>query len=313
MKNVYAVVVTYNRRQLLEECLQSIMNQSTAPDKIVVLDNHSTDGTQRLFIDGGVFDHERFIYRRMEKNLGGAGGFHEGIKIAYQQGADWIWIMDDDTIPDPNALNGFKEALDVVGEQVSFLASSVYGPGQEAMNVPKISMKKSKTDYPDWYCYLDKGLVGIEAATFVSLLINSEAVRKTGLPVTDYFIWGDDYEYTLRLTNYFAKAYMCGHSTVTHKRAICKRISIENENDPGRLGNFYYNYRNNLITVKEYKGVRFVIQNILAWNTLCLKILFDKRQKYRLKKAGIIQKGIFGYLFKRYDVSQFKNRFTNDM
>lgn len=312
--NAIAVVVTYNRIALLQECLDAIISQSVQPKKIVVIDNCSTDGTAQLFGENGKYSIPLIYYYRTERNLGGAGGFHIGMKIAYKMEADWVWIMDDDTIPNADALKSFQDCIDKLNEPISFLASAVYGPNGEAINVPLINSKKSSTGYLDWYFNLKNGMVCIESATFVSLLINSKAIQKCGLPLIDYFIWGDDYEYTLRITNYFGKAYLCGTSEVIHKRAICKKISIENETDPKRLPNYYYNYRNNLISVNEYKGgKKIVIKNILAWNWLCVKILFGRNQIHKLKKIRIIHKGIWGYLLGHYDKKQFKNRFRYGM
>lgn len=312
--NCVAVVVTYNRKDLLQECVNALLNQSVSLKKILIIDNCSIDGTDKLFEKNAKYDLPMVKYHKTERNLGGAGGFHIGMKIAYQMHADWVWIMDDDTIPTENALQGFENALLNLHEQVSFLASTVYGPQGEAMNVPLIDSKKSPTGYLDWYFHLAEKMVAIESATFVSLLINTEAIKKCGLPLVDYFIWGDDYEYTLRITNNYGKAYMVGDSVVTHKRVVCRKIAIENETDPKRLPNYYYNYRNNLISVHEYKGgAKIVLKNILAWNLQCLKILLDRQQVYKWRKVKIIYKGIWGYLLKHYDVEQFRTRFTYDM
>lgn len=311
---VIAVVVTYNRKDLLMECMEALQQQSSLLERILVVDNCSTDGTGILFSDGGIFDKPIIYYHKTDKNLGGAGGFHIGMKLAYRMGAEWIWIMDDDTIPAKDCLLGFEKANDTVDERVAFYASAVFGPRGEALNVPIISTKKSETGYLDWYRRLDRAMVSIESATFVSLLINADGIRKCGLPITDYFIWGDDYEYTLRLTNNYGKAYLCGNSVAMHKRAVCKKISIENETSSSRIPNYYYNYRNNLISVHEYKGGwKIVLKNILAWNWLCVRILTDQNQIYKLKKVKTIHKGIWGYLLGHYDKNQFINRFTYDM
>lgn len=313
--NVFAVVVTYNRKDLLTECLEALLNQDSEDlEKIIVVDNCSMDGTGGLFEKNNKFDNDRIYYHKTEKNLGGAGGFHVGMKLAHEMHADWIWIMDDDTIPTQTALSELVIAANKVDEPISFLASAVYGPNKEPINVPLIDSKKSETGYLDWYMHLEDSMVAVESATFVSLMFNDDAVTKYGLPLIDYFIWGDDYEYTLRLTQNYGKAYMCGKSVVIHKRVVCKKISIENETNPARLPNFYYNYRNNLISVHEYKGGnKIVIKNILAWNLLCLRILFDKKQVCKWKKVQIIHKGIWGYLLGHYDKKQFRERFTYDM
>lgn len=311
--NTIAVVVTYNRKALLIECLNALDNQTTPVSKIIVVDNASTDGTGDLFSENAMFAREPFYYHHMEKNLGGAGGFHEGVKLAHQMKCDWIWIMDDDTIVHPDSLEMFYETMPALAdEKVSFLASSVFGPGGEVMNVPHLCHKKAENGYEEWYKHLEAGAARIEIATFVSLLINWKAVDEVGYPVKDFFIWGDDAEYTQRLTRHYGKAYLCGKSVVTHKRAICKAIAIENEDNPNRLKNYYYCYRNLLINAKEYNhGTRSVIRCIVEWNWRCIKILCNKNDKNKWKKIKVFHKGIWGYLLGKYDKEAFKNRLTN--
>ncbi|MFQ9299099.1 MAG: glycosyltransferase, partial [Clostridia bacterium] len=198
--DIIALVVTYNRKELLCECIDAILAQTCLPKKIVILDNASTDGTADLFKENGIYNIPIVEYIISKSNTGGAGGFYQGIKHCMKE-SDWIWIMDDDTIPDKNALKGLCESLnDLSKEKISFLASKVIGPNGEAMNLPQIDMTPSENGYPDWYMYLENKLIKIKTATFVSLLINTKAIKEVGLPLSWYFIWGDDTEYTLRLT-----------------------------------------------------------------------------------------------------------------
>ena len=97
---VCAVVVTYNRKALLRECLLSLERQTCRPETILVVDNCSTDGTQAMLLEE--FSH--LPHLRLQCNTGGAGGFHEGMKWAYEQDFDWIWVMDDDVEAVPEAL-----------------------------------------------------------------------------------------------------------------------------------------------------------------------------------------------------------------
>lgn len=305
---INAVVVTYNRKDLLKECMDSLLNQTYKVDNIIVIDNNSTDGTGDYFVENEIYDIPIIKYIKMEKNLGGAGGFYEGIKIASELECDWIWIMDDDTIPNNDALEMFIKSIDVAGNNISFFASSIYGPNGEPMNVPVIQNKVTENGYSDWYMKLEHGLVKIKNATFVSLLINNEAVKKVGLPMKGYFIWGDDTEYTMRLTTYYNEAYLCGHSKALHKRYNAKNISIDGEENEGRVKMYYYYYRNTLINLKEYEGSFKVLRRIIKWEYDCIKMMLNKKIKYRFSKIVIIQKGMLAYLFKRYDYKGFRTR-----
>lgn len=126
-ESVVAVVVTYNRKDFLLECLAGLSNQTHPIDGLVLVDNASNDGTPYLLQENGILEvipdeqsssiqefssHPKIlggiptIVLRMNENTGGSGGFHEGLKRAYLEGADWIWLMDDDIEPDPKCLEG---------------------------------------------------------------------------------------------------------------------------------------------------------------------------------------------------------------
>lgn len=306
---IATIVVTYNRKKLLCECLDALLNQTRLIDSIIVIDNASTDGTRELFTQNKKYGLSSIDYVRMDSNLGGAGGFYEGIKYASRKEFDWIWVMDDDTIPEPQALEKLCDSISVLPENISFVASSVYGPGKEAMNLPVIDMKKvEETGYADWYRYLDKGLVKIKQATFVSIIVKNDAVKKIGLPFKNYFIWGDDSEYTLRLNQYYGPGYFSGNSKVLHKRAIVKDIDIQEETNPNRLKMYAYFYRNTLVNKREYDGAKEVWKTIYRDIKKCFRILKDKNCSYKLKKIGIINKGIWGYICGTYGRNEFKNR-----
>ena len=262
---IIAVVVTYNRKKLLEECLNAILNQTYEVDKIVLIDNNSTDNTFEYLNEKGLIKNKKIYYKKLEKNIGGAGGFYEGFKMSQKFSPNWLWIMDDDTIPNGDCLQKLVDSRKKLkNEKISFLASSIYGENGEFMNVPTINILPSSNGYPNWYKYLSEGIVKIKKATFVSLLINNEAIKKVGYPVKEYFIWGDDTEYTLRLNKYFADAYMVGNSIAIHKRKITKSLRIEEENNIDRINFYYYMIRNTLISNLFLKAFLSYFPNINA-------------------------------------------------
>ena len=112
------IVVTYRRQELLKVLFDSIEQLTVAPWRIIVVDNESSPETQDmvenfrtrvrkhwgLTIPDGQGGAERVVYAPQSENLGGAGGFHAGVKLAYQLGAKWFWVMDDDVAVLPDAL-----------------------------------------------------------------------------------------------------------------------------------------------------------------------------------------------------------------
>ena len=132
-ETVCAVVVTYNRKELLIECLDGLLRQTRPIDAIYIIDNASTDNTPEFLKEKGFIQELppknltkswekefeiknltdgqpiKLRYIRMHENTGGAGGFHEGVKRAYEKGYDWLWLMDDDAEPYENALQLLKD------------------------------------------------------------------------------------------------------------------------------------------------------------------------------------------------------------
>ncbi|MCS7279986.1 MAG: glycosyltransferase, partial [Thermodesulfobacteriaceae bacterium] len=128
-ETVCAVVVTYNRKKLLLECLEAIRRQTSPVQGIYIIDNASTDGTPEFLRENGYirelppenlaepwereFTIENLVdgqeirvhYVRMHENTGSSGGYHEGVKRAYEKGYDWLWLMDDDVEPTSHTLH----------------------------------------------------------------------------------------------------------------------------------------------------------------------------------------------------------------
>lgn len=311
MGKVIAVVVSYNRLNLLKECLEALIRQTFKDLDILLIDNNSTDGTDTYIENSAYIKNERFHYMRLKKNVGGAGGFHTGVDVAMKLGAEWIWVMDDDTIPEPDALEELVKAADLItaNSQPAFLSSNVYGLSKEPMNVPRMKMgQKGTNGYADWNIYLEYGLVKVNTATFCSMMFSREAVNQVGLPISSYFIWGDDTEYSLRLSKYVGQAWLVGKSKVLHKRTNEQALSIINEDNSGRVRIYYYYIRNYLINLKLYYGLWASAGKSLHFMLMTLQALLSPKCKYRFKKIGVLFKGVFAFWFGFYDRNEIKNR-----
>ena len=209
---VAAVVVTYNRVQMLRQCLAALRAQS-APCDVLVVDNASTDDTAAVVQQLRQSDSTVYC-RSTGANLGGAGGFNFGMRWAVEAGYRFVWVMDDDCFPKPDALEKLLDADRVLAGDYGWLSSvALWTDGRECrMNRPKI--RKSFYEHIE---LLKDGILQAEQATFVSLFLRAETVRAVGLPIRDFFIWGDDIEYTRRITLQNAlPSYVAGQSQVVH-------------------------------------------------------------------------------------------------
>lgn len=195
-----AVVVTYNRKDLLLRCLQAISAQSRPPDQIYIWDNASTDDTRQALVEAGWLDHPRCILIHSARNLGGAGGFHHALKRAYDDGHEWIWLMDDDTIPRPTCweqLLAGAQRVAHLGEPLVLASKVLWRDG--SLHPMNVVGTKFGYDRQRFYDTAAAGCISIRAASFVSCAIHRKAVAECGLPIADYFIWSDDIEYTGRI------------------------------------------------------------------------------------------------------------------
>jgi rhamnopyranosyl-N-acetylglucosaminyl-diphospho-decaprenol beta-1,3/1,4-galactofuranosyltransferase len=103
--SIAAVVVTFNRKLWLMECLDALLSQTVPLSHIYIVDNASTDGTEQALREASYLTHDQCVaYIRLAANTGGAGGFSAGMKAAFDAGFDWFWLMDDDVEAYPNAL-----------------------------------------------------------------------------------------------------------------------------------------------------------------------------------------------------------------
>ncbi|MFD1672919.1 glycosyltransferase family 2 protein [Agrilactobacillus yilanensis] len=286
---VAAVIVTFNKLALFKECLEAIRAQTTPVSHIIVVDNHSSDGTESF-----LKAQEDVLVLRTETNLGGAGGFNAGMKqFMTQTDDDAVWIMDDDTIPVPDTLEKMLAGGAKV-EDYGFLCSNVKWTNDEPtlMNIPNV--KKTA-----WNLIAEKGLINVESCSFVSVMIPRQVVEAVGYPISDFFIWGDDFEYTLRITmtKLHKNGYFVSDSVVIHKMNQNLPVDILTEADPNRLGRFFYNYRN-LYYISKKRGGRFVFGHWARALVTLVKVPFVSPNK-RLKRMGLILHGLFaGIVFK---------------
>lgn len=247
---IAAVVVTYNRLELLKQCAECVLAQA-APCELLVVDNASTDGTgewARELAD----ENPRVHYLNTGVNLGGAGGFNLGMRWAAEKGYSHIWLMDDDTLPKPDALERLLDADRLLGGEYGYLASVVlWTDGTEC----KMNRQKLKKSYYKHVELLKHGIIEVEQSTFVSLLFPLATVQRVGLPIKDFFIWGDDIEYTRRIAvrNKLA-SYMVGQSQVVHAMRENTGSSIATD-APERIARYNYAFRNENYLYRQ-EGVR---------------------------------------------------------
>lgn len=278
-KTTAAIVVTYNRKELLLECLSKILTQESPVSAVYIIDNASTDGTTFALTDSGFLDEapsENDIwvsqprlgvrpslhYFLSARNYGGSWGFYHGLKAAYGDGYDYFWIMDDDTIAEVSTLSALLDGLKLVPPtiDVGFLCSKVLWRGSEVhrMNIPAIATFVNNLPFNS---YDHIGLFPVSSCSFVSVLITKKALNSCGLPIKEFFIWGDDTEYTERIIRQGLMGFYVPSSVVRHVTA--KNHFVDIFSDSGENAwKYLYGIRNNLY-LQRRKGVKKFLKAVL--------------------------------------------------
>ena len=273
MNEVAAVVVTYNRRSLLGKCIEKLQKQ-TVPLDILVIDNASTDGTNELFESAP----DNVKYFNTGKNLGGAGGFNYGMKKAVESGYKYLWILDDDTMPTATALKAFLDKDEELRGEYGFLSSKVLWKNDAicSMNVQKNTKWRQIKNFNEEQM--------IQYASFVSLFLKADVVRKIGLPYKDFFIWADDWEYTRRISKQ-GKCYYIPSSIVHHWCDSNVGANIVAA-DESRISRFNYMYRNDVVLYRQ-DGIEGTIYLIIR--NLLHKVRILKSEKNVKEKMDLIR------------------------
>ena len=269
-RKVIAVVVTYNRKELLRESIEALINQEYDNCEILVVDNASTDGTKEYIED--LLENNRIHYENTGANLGGAGGFNYGMKKACHMECDFIWLMDDDCIVNKDTLKELLNTDRKLNGNYGFLSSKVlWRDGNICkMNIQKVSLINKVTDW-------DKEIQQIIMGTFVSFFIKKQIVQEIGLPISDFFIWADDIEYSRRVSLKYP-SYLVNKSVVIHKSKNNIGSNIV-EDSIDNLKRYSYAYRN-----ESYVYKREGLFGVLYYKLKCFL------HKIRIRKSNMSKK-----------------------
>lgn len=285
--HIAAVVVTYNRLAMLQQCVRALQQQTAACD-ILIVDNASTDETQ-VWAQKYAKDHSNVFYRNTEKNIGGAGGFNAGMRWAAEQGYDFVWLMDDDCLSQADALENLLNADKMLGgaEHYGYLSSAVlWTDGKEC----KMNRQKVKKSYYEYVHYLQAGLIQVEQSTFVSLFVPMKTIRKVGLPIKEFFIWGDDIEYTRRIAvRHQMPCFMAGNSCVVHAMKENNGSSIATDSID-RIQRYRFAFRNEAYLYRQ-EGVKGIAYYLAKCGLNFIRIL-AKAQNHRLLRCRVLLGGM---------------------
>lgn len=276
MNPVAAVVVTHNRKDMLATCLRKLRQQEGAACDILVIDNASSDGTENMIRER--FPEPEIRYFNTGANLGGAGGFSFGMRKAVELGYDFIWAMDDDTYAESDALKALLKADRALNGNYGFLSGlALWTDGTVC------TMNRQHTSLRGFMSGREQGPVPVIMVTFVSFFVKSETVREFGLPIKEFVIWSDDYEYSRRISRKLP-CYAIPESRVVHAMASNQKVGIEHDSRD-RLWRYEKLYRNEVYVYRR-EGLRGLAFLFLRVNLHRARVLLHaedmKREKLRV-------------------------------
>lgn len=310
MKNkICAVIVTYNRRKYLEKLINILIKDENLSG-IFIFDNHGEDDTRQYLQENLGFPElkaqmrlfesdktgKQIFYFRNDHNSGGSGGFSKAVELAMKSEWDYLWIMDDDVLPEKDCLSYLLDGIDeghkvcipnrTDGDYVDHAAIkySLHNPF-------KIRMKnRLKTIKCSELMKRGKDYAEVFAFTFEGPLISTEIVKKIGYPNADYFILYDDSDYCRRCLEH------------THVRMVLNAIlhkQIIPSKEDAVSWRTYYVYRNCFYFDHTY-GKNYLTRNLrpflISHSLMAQSIIRGDRLKYNILRAAYLdfKKGKMG-------------------
>ncbi|MCW4015779.1 MAG: glycosyltransferase family 2 protein [Candidatus Bathyarchaeota archaeon] len=284
--SVSVIIVTYNKKKVLQSCIESVLNISYSNYKIVVVDNNSTDGTASM-----VNSHfPSVVLLETSQNLGYTGGNNVGIHYALEKlQSDYILILNDDMDVDPSFLN-------------ELVAASETDP-KIGITSPRLFFFEKPdslyTKYGNYNFYLGVGytpLINIRKPEEVNLipgaciLIKKSVIQKIGLMDTKFFLYFDEADLCHRVRVAGYKILHVPSAKTYHKVSY----SFSGRVNPSVL---YYSTRNELLFARKHLNPLFFV----LWIPRFGFRLFNYLAKYRnIILARAMLKGFYDFTTNSY-------------
>ena len=309
--NVAAVIVTYNRLNKLKICIEKTLEENI--DKCIVVNNGSTNGSKE-FLEN--LKDKRLYLINLPKNIGGAGGFHEGLKLVSDfKDIDWVVCYDDDAYPDKGVIDKFKNFIKYADfKELGSVASAVYLPDGRISEMNRLSynpfwhldkflktiIRGREGFHVPYEAYRSDQAIFIDASSFVGFFLKKEVIKHVGLPSKEFFLYGDDLTYILRVRKAGFKHLFNPSFKFFHD---CETL-YDNKQVYNPMWKAYYAYRNGIQTYKEAAGkiALFLILPIKIYSWLRKAKHYNEPSLYKKLILDAVYDGIFNKFNKSHEM-----------
>ncbi len=280
--SIWIVVLHYGGPDYTRRCLNSLERLSLRPAGIVLTDNCSPDDSGKIIAS----DYPDIHFQKLPTNLGFAGGSNAGIRYCIERGADWIWLLNNDTEPDSESLARLVEVAST-SPSAGVLGAVVYSPGPNGLvqsGTGTIDFKKAKT--------FERGTIDPSSASqscqWISgcnLLFRAEAFNKLGGFEEDFFLYFEDTDLCLRLNQ-------AGWDCLIVPGAHLKHTGGVSTGEDLSVWRSYYHTRNRLLFfMRHSKGNGRITAFIAVFSHVlrhCLVLPFRGKRGKRQLKAELL-------------------------
>lgn len=258
------VIVTYNRLNLLKECLYAVENQTVQFNHIIIVDNASTDGTTEYLKQ---YKNSNASVILESENAGGAAGYWRGVSEFNKNDDEYVLLIDDDAILYNDFLENIINGIDKDQEKYVAYAGVVVSNNLIDLSHRKkiLDSRHFRSNAIELEAY-DNDTFKCDLASFCGIVIKADIIQKIGLPEKDFFIWYDDTEYSLRIRQ-FSPILVITNARLNHKTkntTVKEKAELDWKN--------YYGIRNEMIIVKKYYGKS---EFIYFWARNTKRIIID--------------------------------------
>jgi hypothetical protein len=244
--HVFTIILNTNRRADTLECLASLQTLTYSNHTVIALDNASTDGSVEAISIS--FPSVQIV--RLTDNRGYAGNNNVGIQAALQQGADWVFVLNEDTILDAECLTRLIE----VAESDSRIG--IVGPMVYHHDEPKVIQSAGGRLDKWWFGYHlgqnedDRGQFAaphdVDWISGCAILVRRAVIEQLGMIDERFFYYWEETEWCLRTRKSGWRIVHVPAAKLWHK-------GVQRNYNPGPSVT-YYNTRNRLMMLAKHRA-----------------------------------------------------------
>lgn len=300
------IILNFNRSRDTIECIQSLKKINYSNYKILLIDNCSSDNSFQIF--NNMLNEVEII--KTTDNLGYTGGINFGLEYVSKYSPDYILVLNNDTIVNPEFLSHLADAMENDLNSVAAGGTILYEHERNKIwyasgNIIKwrgMAVHYSKGKIFDSSKH--KEIIQTEFISGCMVLIRYKYLNIIGFEDDDFFMYLDDIEYSIRMKRKGFKLLYVPQSIIYHK--------VENENEsPFKL---YYSVRNRLLLIsKSISGFVGIVAKTYFIFIILVKLIYWRifnKIFYKAAKDGI--KDYFNKIYSKGNGRKYLINYNND-